>query len=175
MRSLVSSNWSSPRRTLPSNIFADVFGDFDRIANALYQSTLTAPLNFQPSCDVHEADDHYMISFDVPGIKKEDIKIDVQGNQLTVTGERQQVAKNNGEYSIHHERVYGKFERTFILPNSVNPEKIEAHYEDGVLNVALPKSESSKPRTIEVQSGHDRKFLGGKKDSSKDMKEIGVS
>jgi HSP20 family protein len=70
-------------------------------------------------------------------------------------------------------RIYGKFERTFTLPNSINSETIEAHYENGVLNVALPKTEMEKARTVQIQSGDGSfwgELLGTKKETAKEVK-----
>jgi HSP20 family protein len=83
----------------------------------------------------------------------------------------------DGEATLRHERVYGKFERIFALPASINADKIEAHYENGVLNVVLPKAESAKGRTIEIQSGQNSffgKLLGSKKET-KELKDVKVS
>jgi len=115
----------------------------------------------------------------MPGVKSEDIKIEVQGNQLVISGERQRELKTeNGEATLHHERMYGRFERTFVLPASIATDKIEAQYENGVLNVALPKAEAAKGRTIQIQTdqgGFLNKLLGSKKESNKDLKDIKVS
>jgi HSP20 family protein len=115
----------------------------------------------------------------MPGVRKDDIKIEVQGTQLIISGERQREMRDaDGETVLRHERAYGKFERTFVLPSSIDVDKIEAHYENGVLNVALPKAESAKGRTIQIQSGQDslfRKLLGSKKENAKELKDVKVS
>ena len=107
------------------------------------------------------------------GAKKEDIKIEVQGNDFVISGERQrEIREHNGEAPLRVERSYGKFERTFALPPTIAADKIEAHYENGVLNVALPKAEATKARTIQIQTeqgGLLSKILGSKKGSSKDV------
>ena len=180
MRALgpLSSEWSWPRRGLSSGSMDDVFEDFDRLVTALSRPTFASATGFQPSCDVTEGKGHYLISFDMPGVKKEDIKIEVQGNQLVISGERQREMKSDTESSLRHERIYGNFARTFALPNSVHADKIEAHYEDGVLNVVLPKADSAKGRTIQVQTGQDGFFgrlLGSKKDAAKELKDVKVS
>lgn len=157
----------------------DVFEDFDRIVDSLMQPTYTNNVGFFPTCDVNETKEHYLVSFDMPGVKKEDIKIEVQGNTLLISGERQRELKaSDAEAAIRHERAYGKFERTFELPSSINADKIEAHYDNGVLNVALPKAEATKGRTVQIQTGEAgffSKLLGSKKESAKEMKDIKVS
>lgn len=98
----------------------------------------------KPAFDVTENDDHFMVAVDMPGVKKEDLKIEVQKNQLLVQGERQ--------------RDKVKFEKTFLLSETIDLQKIEAQYADGVLNIALPKVELAKPRSIEIKTGQDGFF-----------------
>lgn len=175
----ISTQWVVPNRRLSSEVMGDVFEDFDRIVNSLVRPTYARTVGFQPSCDISETKDHYMVSFDMPGVKRDDIKIEVQGNELVISGERHRDLRDtNGESSLRHERVYGKFERTFTLPTSINVDRIEAHYEDGVLNVALPKAEAAKGRTIQIQSGQNgffSKLLGSKKEDPKELKDVKVS
>ncbi len=179
MLSPFTTDWS--RRSLsPELVMGDVFGDFDNIVNSFLRPTVATTVNFQPSCDIKETRNHYLVSFDMPGVKKEDIKIEVENNQLVISGERQyEVKDQDGETTLRHERAYGKFERSFALPATVNSEKIEAHYENGVLNIAIPKAESAKARTIQVQNGQSNFFsriLGSKKDTNhKELNDVKVS
>jgi HSP20 family protein len=179
MLSPSSTDWSWPRRSLSPVRMGDVFEDFDRIVDSFLRPTFATTVNFQPSCDVNETKDHYLVSFDMPGVKKEDIKIEIQGNQLVISGERQrEVKEENGEATLHHERMYGRFERTFTLPATIAADKIEAHYENGVLNVGLPKAETAKGRTIQIQTGQGgllSKLLGAKKETNKELKDVKVS
>lgn len=170
--------WS--RRNLsPDLVVGDMFDDFDRMVNSFLRPTYATTLNFRPSCDIRETKDHYVASFDMPGVKKEDIKIEVQNNQLVISGERHyEMKEEDAEATLRHERTYGKFERVFALTESVNADKIEAHYENGVLNVVLPKAEAAKGRTIQIQSGPSSflgKLLGTKKEGAKDIKDVKVS
>lgn len=170
MLSPLSTDWSL--RTYSPMMMSEVFQDFDRVVDSFLKPTYANTVNFQPSCDVSESDDHYLVSFDMPGIKKEDIKIEVQKNQLLISGER--LRTQGREAGLYNERRYGKFERTFTLPATVNPEKIEAQFEDGVLNIALPKAEVAKPKTIQIQTGPSSffsKLLGSKKESPKELKD----
>lgn len=180
MLSPLSAQWILPRKSLaPSFMVEDVLEEFDHVVDSLMQPTYSKTIGFAPACDIHETNDAYFVSFDVPGVKKEDIKIQVQGSALVIAGERQREMKGHEkEAALRHERAYGKFERTFDLPSSINMEKIEAQYENGVLNVALPKAETEKPRTIQIQSGESgffSKLLGSKKENSKELKDVKVS
>lgn len=173
----ISTEWS--RRALTPARRADVFEDFDGIVNSFLRPTFAATVNFQPSCDVNETKDHYLVSFDMPGVKKEDIQIEVKANELRVSGERtREVKEDSGESTLHHERMYGRFERVFTLPTTVATDKIEAQYENGVLNIAIPKAETAKARTIQIQNGQEgflNKLLGSKKEPNKESKDARTS
>lgn len=164
---LYRKSWPTRNFTadLESSFTRDPFEDFDRIVDSFIRPQSMSSVNFQTGADFNEAENHYMLSFDLPGVKKEDLKIEMRGNQLLVAGERRNDSRSS--------RTYGKFERSFTLPESVNAEKIEAQFEDGVLSIALPKAEEAKAKTIEIQSGSTgffNKLLGTKKESSKDIK-----
>lgn len=82
----------------------------------------------------------------------EDVRISLEGNVLTIRGEKRQEDEENGERVHRIERIYGMFERTFVLPNTADPDRIEARYENGVLTVSIPKTERARPREIQVNS-----------------------
>lgn len=108
---------------------------------------------FQPAVDVDEHDDAYLLSVDLPGVRKEDVKIDLNGNVLTVSGERKTEQERKTGQSRRYELSRGKFLRSFTLPATVDAANVEASMEDGVLRIAIPKAEAQKGRAIEVQSG----------------------
>ncbi|WP_413586853.1 Hsp20/alpha crystallin family protein [Bdellovibrio sp. HCB274] len=141
MRSL--SPWSARR---PSN---DIFSQFEEFFNDVDRGfkPARATMDFSPSVDIEENENAYIVTTDLPGFKKEDIKIEMADNVLTISGERLKEAGDK-KYS---ERSYGKFQRTFSLPVHVAGDKIEASYKDGVLAVTLPKAEGTKSRSIKVQ------------------------
>lgn len=176
MLSPISVDVAWPRRALTPAGVGDVFEDFDRMVDTFLRPTYASTVNFQPNCDVNETKDHYLVSFDMPGVRKEDIKIEVQGSTLVISGERQrEMREQGGESTLRVERSYGKFERMFNLPTSIAVDKIEAHYENGVLNVALPKAETAKSRTVQIQTGQGgllSKLLGPKKEANKEMKDV---
>lgn len=107
---------------------------------------------WSPRVDLAETDDAYHIHVDVPGMRKEDIDISFQNGELTVSGERRAETSETDEKRnyMRVERSYGRFYRSFALPNTVDIDKIEANYENGVLNISVPKAEEQKPRRIEV-------------------------
>jgi HSP20 family protein len=107
---------------------------------------------FTPAVDVHETDDAYLLSLDVPGIPQNDIKIAAQDGRLTISGERSHVDTSGDKFFKRVERNFGRFERSFQLPKDVNEGKIQARYDNGVLEVMLPKAEVSKPRPIQIEA-----------------------
>ncbi len=115
---------------------------------------------FCPSCDCHENENYYFFSFDIPGIKKDDIKIEFKDHKLSVSGERRNEYKSQGKEACQsRERVYGKFQRTFTLPIPVKEENIEAQCKDGVLELLVPKTETSQARKIPVGEGKKEKLF----------------
>ncbi len=106
-----------------------------------------------PPCDVSEDTDAVTISLELPGVRPEDVRLSVENNVLVVRGEKRQEVKDQGAQVHRYERTYGAFERTFWLPSTVDPEKIEARYENGILAVTIPKSERARPREIAVKTG----------------------
>ncbi|MFP3981594.1 MAG: Hsp20/alpha crystallin family protein [Desulfobacterales bacterium] len=106
---------------------------------------------WRPMVDTYEKDDHIVIKAELPGVKKDDISIDVNNNVLSIKGERKDEEKVDEENYYRQERFYGKFQRAFTLPDNVDTDNIEANYNEGVLEVKVPKTEESKTRKIEVK------------------------
>jgi HSP20 family protein len=104
-----------------------------------------------PRTDLAETEDAYRIMLDVPGMTKDDLTINYQDNQLTVSGERTATKRDENENFVRVERSFGHFYRSFTLPKSVDDAEISAEYQDGVLTIHVPKAEEEKPRRIEVQ------------------------
>ncbi len=107
-----------------------------------------------PNADVVENDDAIRVMLELPGLRPDDIEVNLEQNVLTISGEKREV-RDEGEEDRWHlsERRYGRFSRSFVLPKEVEPERIEANFENGVLDVTIPKSEKVKPRRIEVRAG----------------------
>jgi HSP20 family protein len=141
-------------RTLPTDLFDEV----DRVFK---DAGLSAPLqlayderSFHPACDITESDEQFVIHVDMPGIKKEDIKVELSGDTLTISGERKrEMAADNNEKVQRFERSYGFFKRSFKLPGIIDGNKVDARHENGVLELRLPKTTAAKPRQIEIVSG----------------------
>jgi HSP20 family protein len=106
-----------------------------------------------PAVDVAETEDAINVKVEAPGVKKDDIKISVTNNVLTVRGEKK-MEKETSEENYHRiERVYGSFVRSLELPTVVQADKVKASFKDGVLNIVLPKSEEVKPKEIAIEGG----------------------
>jgi HSP20 family protein len=103
-----------------------------------------------PAVDVLESKDGYVIRAELPGMKREDINLEVKNGTLTLSGERNSEKPAEGVQYRHVERVNAKFWRSFSLPETVQHDAIEATYKDGILEVRVPKAEEAKPRQIEV-------------------------
>jgi HSP20 family protein len=104
-----------------------------------------------PLVDIFEEPDVIRLVAEIPGVKPEDTRISVEGNLLTIKGTKEQVAEPKAEKVHRYERTYGDFERTFRLSASIDPKKIKATYNLGVLTITLPKAETAKPHLIEVE------------------------
>lgn len=108
---------------------------------------------WMPPCDVFEDKEAVRIIMEVPGVKPGDVKLSLENNMLTIRGEKKQVAEEKSDRVHRYERSYGVFERSFALPSTVDTDRIEARYDNGVLTVMLPKAERAQPRQIEVKTG----------------------
>lgn len=103
-----------------------------------------------PEVDITEEKDHILVKADLPGMKQEDIAVEVEDDILTIKGERKQETEKKEGQAHRIERSYGRFLRSFSLPSNVDASKVNAAYKNGVLEVTLPKKESAKPKQIKV-------------------------
>ena len=126
---------------------------FNRLLSGAVDSEAKPKIDFVPTVNTREADDAYYIEVDLPGVKKEDVSIDVNENIITISGERKLEDERKDDEFYRVESVYGKFERSFTLPDDVDTDKIEAHMEDGVLTVKIPKVQvvDKAPKKIEIK------------------------
>lgn len=106
---------------------------------------------WSPLVDITEDEKEYVVKAEIPEMKKEDIKINVHDDVLTVSGERKYEKEEKGKKYHRVERAYGSFMRSFALPEDADGSRINAEYKDGMLKLHLPKSEQSKKKTIEVK------------------------
>ncbi len=108
---------------------------------------------FVPAVDVYEDEHNLVLKLEIPSVNEEDLNVSVENNTLTVSGERK-LEKEEKEENFHRiERRYGCFTRTFRLPPTVDPEKVEAGYDKGILKVMLAKRAEAKPKQIKIGTG----------------------
>jgi HSP20 family protein len=131
-------------------------GEVSRLMGSLFDSATTGtaggPQSWAPPLDVWETESELVYAFDLPGIGEDRITIEAQDDTLTVTGERERTLEDQGDRFYRFERRQGAFVRSVGLPAGVDDSKITASYEDGVLEVHVPKPEEAKPRRIQVGS-----------------------
>jgi HSP20 family protein len=106
---------------------------------------------WQPPVDIYEDPERYVVSAEVPGMKPEDVHVNLENNILTLKGERKLEHEEMKDNYRRVERVYGGFVRSFTLPSTVDESKIAAEYRDGVLRLSLPKRPEEKPKQIEIR------------------------
>ena len=140
--------WQNPVRSLFNvnndldNLFEDFFGN---------RQQSTEDTQISPRINVEENENAWVISAELPGVTKEDVKVNFQDNFLTISGEKK-FEKEDKDKNYHRvERSYGKFSRSLKIGKSVLSEKIDAEYKDGILTISLPKAEEAKPKLIDVK------------------------
>ena len=139
--------WQNPARSLFSlNNVDSIFDDF--LNKNVYQPAET---QISPRINVEENDNDWLISAELAGVEKEDVKVNFQDNVLTITGEKKFEKEDKSKNYHKVERSYGKFSRSLNINSAILTDKIDASYKDGVLNITLPKAEEAKPKLIDVK------------------------
>ena len=106
---------------------------------------------WSPLVDIHETKEGLQLKAELPGVKQEDIQVSIEGDTLTLKGERKRETEVKEDQYYRIERSYGKFQRTVLLPSVVDAGQVKASYRDGVLEIQLPKKEEAKPKEIKVE------------------------
>lgn len=129
-----------PFRHLMETFFNDAGGRGEELSNRAWH----------PAVDIRENGDAYVVSAELPGLGKDDVAITIENNVLKLSGERrfEQEAKEEEYHRV--ERAYGSFTRAFSLPTRVDPERVEASFQDGILTITVPKAAEARPRKIEI-------------------------
>jgi len=144
------TRWDPFRDVATLNRLNSLFQDYNRGEGA---GDPVSAASFVPPVDIYEDDHSIVLKLEVPGMKQEDLDIQLENNTLTVRGERK-FEKEEKEENFHRiERRYGSFYRSFTIPNTVNPDSVKATYDAGVLRVQLEKRAEAKPKQIKVQVG----------------------
>lgn len=139
----------------PTRELARVEEDFERLLRSFLPGQMLeasfARGNWEPAVDISETNDNYVITADLPGMSKEDVKVSYENGILTIHGERKQEKEEKGKSFHRVERSYGTFERSFRLPSRIAVDKIDAKFKDGVLTLTVPKTEEAKPKEIPIK------------------------
>ena len=123
----------------------------NRFFDDSFLSQLAAESPWSVALDVIEEKEQYILKADLPGIKKEDIKVSLEDNILTVEAERKAEAEAENKQIHRIERTYGRYQRSLNLGANVDASKIKANYKDGVLELTVPKAEEIKPKSVDIQ------------------------
>ena len=139
--------WQNPARGLFN------FNDVDNVFDDFFNRNLFQPSDTQisPRINVEENDNEWLISAELPGVAKEDVKVNFQDNVLTISGEKKFEKEDKNKNYHRVERSYGKFSRSLNINSSILAEKIDAGYKDGILTISMPKAEEAKPKLIDVK------------------------
>ena len=126
--------------------------EFDRLFNTLFDISDSGVQRWVPAMDLMEADDHFVLRADLPGLGEDDVSIEIQDNTLTISGERksEHEERQRGWYRL--ERSFGRFSRSLTLPEGVDPDAVGAEFDKGVLEVRIPKPEERKPRRVAIKA-----------------------
>jgi HSP20 family protein len=133
----------------------DPFNDMDDLFKGLFVRPMRFDLDVAPQMrmkiDVTKAEDTYTVKAEIPGVKKDDIQVSIEGNEVTISGEiKKESEETKGEEVLRSERYYGRVSRSFTLPHDVDEAKVVAKYADGVLKLTLPMKSKSAGKKITV-------------------------
>lgn len=143
--------WKDRGELSPWAPWREIEGQINRMFGELARDYDFFDRVWSPAVDLREDENSYMLEADLPGMKKDEIEVTVVDNVVTLKGERKHESESK-EKGIHRiERRYGAFERSFEIPGGFDADKINAHFENGVLKITLPKREEAKPKQVEIK------------------------
>ena len=135
----------------PFREFEDMFRQYSPFASRLMRREGGEGVSWSPVADITETDKEFLIKAELPEVKREDVKVTLEGGTLTISGERKHEKRDKGENEIRVESFYGSFSRTFTLPENVDASAIRAESKDGVLRVHVPKTETPKSKSVQIE------------------------
>ncbi len=146
---MLISRYLSPVETYKRRVGLDLFNDF--LNSFERDAKMDIAVDFKPAVNTREGRDAYHVDVDLPGVKKEDITLSVENNLLTISGKREMKSEVKEQDYYKVESSYGRFERSFTLPENVDVENIRAATEDGVLEVIIPKLQVEKNSVKKIE------------------------
>jgi HSP20 family protein len=145
----------------PYQQIADLQREIERMFTVTRTGEGAPQRGWMPAVDVEQTDTEMVLKLDLPGMRREDVSIEVKDHTLIVSGERREEKEKKHEGYVTHERIAGRFTRSFMLPEGVDPDQVHARFDDGVLTVRLPRPKEQKPRQVQIEgeskSGNGRK------------------
>jgi HSP20 family protein len=143
--------------------------EMNRLFNTFFDPSATAgrgngtTRRWLPPMDLVETADHYVLRADLPGLSDGDVNVQLEDNVLTISGERKAQHEDQQEGYYRLERAFGGFSRSLTLPDGVNPDGVQAHFDRGVLEIRVPKPEQKRPKTVQIAVGAntDTKTIDG--------------
>jgi len=134
----------------PVNLFDQINDEMNRYLSSMRTAAANQEHDWTPAVDIHEEENHYLLTADIPGVNRKDVEITLEDGVLTIKGERKSVKEISEEGVRRRERIHGTFVRQFNLPETVDAARISASAEDGVLTVEIPKQAKPEPKKITV-------------------------
>jgi len=146
--------WMNNKKMSPFRDLTHIENKMDRFFNEMFKTTQSnelQDLSSLPACDISEEKDKYVLKFDLPGTLKENVKVEVINDQLTISAERKEEKKTTDKQKHLSEVYYGSYFRSFTLPGPVDEKKVDAKFENGVLTVSVPKTQALTGKQIPIQ------------------------
>jgi HSP20 family protein len=146
----------------PLREYSTLQNEMNRLFNTVFDTPAPSSGNgsalrrWMPAMDLVESGDHFVLRADLPGLSEGDVKIELEDTTLTISGERKAEHESRDEGYYRLERAFGTFSRTLQLPKGIDPEAVSASFDQGVLEVRIPKPEERKPRRIEIGEGNTK-------------------
>jgi HSP20 family protein len=158
----------------PVRELTSIQNEMNRLFNTFFDTPTTgnggsggsSPRRWIPAMDLVETDEHFVLKADLPGLAEADVNVEVEDNVLTISGERKAEHEDKREGYVRVERAFGTFRRSLTLPEGIDPEAVQASFENGVLEVRIPKPEERKPRKVAIQVGERPAAIEGSESAS---------
>jgi HSP20 family protein len=135
--------------------------EVNRLFNTLFDAGDAPSQRWLPAMDLVEAEDHFVLKADLPGLGEDDVSIEIQDNTLTISGERQADHEQSERGWYRVERQFGRFSRSLTLPEGIDADAVSAQFHNGVLAVRIPKPEERKPRRVQIKAGSKNGAIEG--------------
>lgn len=149
----------------PTREISSLQTEMNRLFSTFFDPATTAgpgtTARWVPPMDLVETDDAFVLKADLPGVAEHDVHVEVEGDVLTISGERRRERHEQKDGYVRFERAHGSFRRSVSLPEGIDPEHVEAAFDRGVLTVRIPKPEQRKPHKVEIAVGETQETIEG--------------